>query len=112
MKKTAYLLLSVLCFGLVSCEDYLDTDSASYLSPDIVYNSIAYTDQAILGIYAQYLKIRFMALGCSLPTDREAIVILMELLILRIRRIPVWQIITGLLIIQLFLKNGMQFIRR
>ena len=53
MKKTAYLLLSVLCFGLVSCEDYLDTDSASYLSPDIVYNSIAYTDQAILGIYAQ-----------------------------------------------------------
>ena len=41
MKKTAYLLLSVLCFGLVSCEDYLDTDSASYLSPDIVYNSIA-----------------------------------------------------------------------
>ena len=97
MKKTAYLLLSVLCFGLVSCEDYLDTDSASYLSPVFMLN---------------YLKIRFMALGCSLPTDREAIVILMELLILRIRRIPVWQIITGLLIIQLFLKNGMQFIRR
>ena len=48
MKKTAYLLLSVLCFGLVSCEDYLDTDSASYLSPDIVYNSICllYTSDA------------------------------------------------------------------
>ena len=109
MKKTAYLLLSVLCFGLVSCEDYLDTDSASYLSPDIVYNSIAYTDQAILGIYAQLPQDQIYGSRLQFTYGSGSD---MELLILRIRRIPVWQIITGLLIIQLFLKNGMQFIRR
>ena len=88
MKKTAYLLLSVLCFGLVSCEDYLDTDSASYLSPDIVCNSIAYTDQAILGIYAQLPQDQIYGSPAAVYLRiGEAIVILMELLILRIRRI-------------------------
>lgn len=112
MKKTAYLLLSVLCFGLVSCEDYLDTDSASYLSPDIVYNSIAYTDQAILGIYAQLPQDQIYGSRLQFTYGSGSDCDTYGTSILRIRRIPVWQIITGLLIIQLFLKNGMQFIRR
>ncbi len=40
---------------VVSCEDFLNTQSPSELTPEVTYSSVVYTENALLGVYAKLI---------------------------------------------------------
>src|SRR5215213_3021756 len=54
MKKIIYITLMIIAgLNFTSCKkDFLDTSSPSEFTPDLVFSSTAYTDFAIMGVYA------------------------------------------------------------
>ncbi|MEI8085298.1 MAG: RagB/SusD family nutrient uptake outer membrane protein [Paludibacter sp.] len=52
MKKIEYILLALICLSWTSCNDYLDTNSASKFNEKTVYKSLSYTEDNMMGVYA------------------------------------------------------------
>lgn len=67
MKKIIYILIASVYLLNVSCDDFLDTQSESEMTPDIVYNSLVYTENVLIGAYAKLTLDR--TYGARLPLN-------------------------------------------
>lgn len=55
MKSKFILLTLLMSFGLVSCEDYLEVESDSKTSQNVLFNDVAYTKSAIIAAYGELI---------------------------------------------------------
>lgn len=66
MRKTGYLLLTGLTLLWASCDDFLDTSSPSKFDDQTVYNSVAYADAEMMGIYSMIADAQMYAQRISM----------------------------------------------
>lgn len=67
MKKLIYILATGFCLLNTSCNDFLNTESPSEYTPDVIFTSTQYTENVLLGAYAKLTQDR--TYGCRLPLN-------------------------------------------
>lgn len=69
MKKIIFPIIMIGCLGMstISCSDFLDPTSPSEYTPDVVYNSTAYTNSALMGVYSKLTLDK--TYGCRIPLN-------------------------------------------
>lgn len=67
MKKLIYILTAAVCLSGVSCDNFLDTESPSEMTPDVAYNSVVYTENILIGAYAKLALDK--TYGCRVPLN-------------------------------------------
>lgn len=67
MKKLFYILAVSVCLLNTSCDDFLNTESSSELTPDGTFNSTVYTENVLMGAYAKLTLDKMY--GCRMPLN-------------------------------------------
>ena len=55
MKKYIIFSFIAIGLGLTSCQDYLEVDSDSKISQDVLFNDVSYTSSAIVAVYGELI---------------------------------------------------------